>query len=189
VKVEDMDRAALAFGEKLRLTVVPICGATKDGRYDAIGSGMLMRFGDRPCLATAKHVLDYNEGDIYDPRNNPTTLYVGNPADGSHVVLTGNATRSGHPYDVALVELSDDTYVGLWKCEFLNPDTDFSPSTLTVRLGMAMGYQVATVRIDEAQHKVSHEPLIYSSPKCDRICAFCSDAHRPATSCPRADPI
>jgi hypothetical protein len=168
VTVEDVDRAALRLAERLRPTVLPICGATKDGEYDAIGSGILVRFEDRPCLATARHVLDYNEGDIYDPLTNPTTLYVGNPAGGSHVGLTGEATRSEDPYDVALVELSVDTQIGLLDCEYLNPDTDFSPSTLTVKFGMAMGYQVGTVKVDETSGKVRHDPLIYSNAGCDR---------------------
>src|SRR5207302_7022565 len=143
--------------------------ATKSGNYDAIGSGVLVKFGDRPCMATAKHVLDYNEGDIYDPLNDPTTLYIGNPVDGSLVVLTGEATRADDPYDVALVDLSVDSYVGLWKCEFLNPDTDFCPSTYTIKFGMAMGYQVATASVNETTHIVRHNPLIYSSPGCDRF--------------------
>jgi hypothetical protein len=167
VTIEDVDRAALRLAARSRLTVLPICGATKDGGYDAIGSGILVRFEDRPCLATAKHVLDYNDGDIYDPLNNPTTLYVGNPAGGSCVELTGEATRCEDPYDVALVELSVDTQIGLWDCEYLNPDIDFSQSTLTVKFGMAMGYPVGTVKKDETSLKVRHDPLIYSNAGCD----------------------
>jgi len=40
--------------------------------------------------------------------------------------LTGEATRCEGPYDVALVELRVDAQIGLWDCEYLNPDTDFS---------------------------------------------------------------
>jgi len=105
-----MDRTALRLAEKMRLTVLPLCGATKDGGYDAIGSGILVKFEDRPCLVTAKHVLDYNEGDIYDPLNDPTTLYVGNPAGSSHVVLTGEATRLaerlGRPREIASAQMA-----------------------------------------------------------------------------------
>lgn len=115
IAVEEMDRAALALAERMRRTVLPICGATPDGKYDAIGSGVLVRFGDRRCLATAKHVLDENEGDIYNPLNNPTTLYIGNT------------------------------------------------------FGMAMGYQVAAAVINETEHTVRHDPLVYSSPACDRV--------------------
>jgi hypothetical protein len=168
VTVETMDSTALALATKLRLSIVPICGATKDGRYDAIGSGVLVRFGDHMCLATAKHVLDFNEGDKFDPLNDPTTLYVGNPVDGSLVVLTGEATSVKDPYDLALVDLSADSYVGLWQCDFLNADTDFCPSTSTVNFGMAMGYQVAAASVDDTKHQVHHNPLVYSSPACDR---------------------
>jgi hypothetical protein len=167
-----MDRTALRLAEKMRLTVLPLCGATKDGGYDAIGSGILVKFEDRPCLVTAKHVLDYNEGDIYDPLNDPTTLYVGNPAGSSHVVLTGEATRCKDPYDIALVELSVETQLGLWDCEYLDPDTDFSPSSLTMKFGVVIGYQVATVKVDEAAERVRHEPLIYSNAGCDRSGCF-----------------
>jgi hypothetical protein len=167
MKPQDLDRAAAALAKRMYHTILPICGATKDGEYDSIGSGTLVKFEERYFLATAKHVLDENKGDIYNPLNNPTTLYIGNPGY-PHVILSGKGAEMSDPPDIALVELSDDTLADLWNCYFLDPDTDFSPSDFTTTWGMVMGYQAETVTVNDVTETVRHEPLIYSNTGCDR---------------------
>jgi len=160
---KNLDEAALRLGRRMYRTVLPIIGADDRGRHDAIASGILIAFGERRFLATAKHVLDHNdEKGSSDPLWEPTTLYLGIPRR-AHVRLLGEAAKAKDPADVALVELSEETMSGLEDCRFLDGEQEISAPGMTSKFAVAMGYQNRSAKPNEAQKTVKHEPLIFSN--------------------------
>jgi hypothetical protein len=96
-------KAASDSAEKLfRAAIRPIYGVTESGRPNQLGSAVLIKIDDTPCLLTAAHVVDANE---------TSSLYVG--GDGALVQINAefSATlppvegRDGDHYDFAIAEL------------------------------------------------------------------------------------
>jgi hypothetical protein len=102
---------------RLAQATIPFWGFFEAGP-DLIGSGTLIRIGDKSFVLTAAHVVD-------EIRTTPTHLSTGSP-DGDHFplgqisVATSSAgkeaDRSDDPFDIAAIELRDDTVARLTTC-------------------------------------------------------------------------
>lgn len=125
-RVRDLMKAASDSAEKLfRAAVRPIYGVTAGGRPDQLGSAVLIKIDDTPCLLTAAHVIDANES---------SSLYVGGDSALVQINAEFGATippaegRDGDHYDFAIAELPATMLAEMSSLKFIT-EAEMAPPT------------------------------------------------------------